>query len=65
MPYLEYPKSDAKRLEFMELCVKTAEQDIAQDKKYIPAKLVATLSKTSADFRAISTESNSSLADKN
>lgn len=64
MPFLDHPKSDAKRLEFMDLCIKTAEQDNALDNKFIPEKLVATLIQRSADFRAVSTESNSSMSAK-
>jgi len=64
MPFLDIPKSDTKRLEFMNRCVKTAEQDIALDNKFLPENLVTALGEMSAEFRAISTESNSSMSAK-
>ncbi len=64
MPFLYYPKSDAKRLEFMDRCSKTTDQDTALGNNFLPANIIALLSTMSVDFRAISTESNSSMSAK-
>lgn len=64
MPFLDIPKSDAKRLEFMDLCFKTAEQDIALGNNFLPAKLIAEISKMKAEFRVVLTESNASMSAK-
>ncbi|MBI9060283.1 MAG: hypothetical protein JEZ01_21125 [Labilibaculum sp.] len=62
MPFLEHPKSDAARLELMDRCITTSEQDNATEVKLLPKQLVAELTKRSAEFRTVSTESNASMS---
>ncbi|WP_421919462.1 hypothetical protein [Marinifilum sp.] len=64
MPFLEYPSSDAFRLEFLEACTGMAESDIAKGKNYLPENIVVNLKSTLTDFKSVYLKGSSLLTER-
>lgn len=65
MPYLHYPKSDVRRLEFLKTCVVTARGDIAKGNLYLPETLVAQINEELTNFSGISENTEARLSARN
>jgi len=64
MPYLEYPKSDLKRNDFLNQCSNTTEKDKELGVIYLPELVVSELLRLKPEFNLLFEKLKTSLSDK-